>query len=514
MIELQKEKLKINKLIAEKKEIIFVEGDVIVPDSKPDVLNTICTSGIISIYKKEVQDGKVKIDGCINSCIMYMPEDGDSNIRGISTIIDFSENIKITDVKEDMNVVVEAKVKSIETKMINGRKIGVKASIELKIKVYEEENTEIISDIKEKNDIQILKEHLNVDFLVGKGDTKILVKENIQINNEDNLAEILKIDADINDRDIKVSYNKVLTKAELNLEIMYLTEDNRINSTTYKIPLVGFIDMPDVSDESICDVNYCMKNIIVKPNTQEEHSIYIEIETEVMCYVYTEKTINLIQDMYSPIEKISFNQSTINAIANKENRSEIKSIKEKIELKGTENKKLIDVEISTEILSENKINSKILYELEANIKFLFEDYNGHIDIRNIKIPFEYVLDNLKDGEHIEVENIINTKHNDFILNDNGKIDCNIEFQVDSNMYRNVNINTIEGIQEENAEKQDYSVVIYIVKKGDTLWEIAKKFRSTIDSIARVNGIENKNVIMPGEKLYIPKYERLFEEKYG
>ena len=45
----------------------------------------------------------------------------------------------------------------------------------------------------------------------------------------------------------------------------------------------------------------------------------------------------------------------------------------------------------------------------------------------------------------------------------------------------------------------------IVKKGDTLWNIAKKFGSTVDDIARANGIEDVNLIIPGEKLYIPKY---------
>ena len=58
MIETSKENLKINKLIAEKKEIIFAEGDMIVPDSKPDILNTICTSGVVSVYKKEIQGWK------------------------------------------------------------------------------------------------------------------------------------------------------------------------------------------------------------------------------------------------------------------------------------------------------------------------------------------------------------------------------------------------------------------------------------------------------------------------
>ena len=38
IVETQKENLCINKLVATKKEILFVEGDMIVPDSKPDIL--------------------------------------------------------------------------------------------------------------------------------------------------------------------------------------------------------------------------------------------------------------------------------------------------------------------------------------------------------------------------------------------------------------------------------------------------------------------------------------------
>ena len=105
----------------------------------------------------------------------------------------------------------------------------------------------------------------------------------------------------------------------------------------------------------------------------------------------------------------------------------------------------------------------------------------------------------------------NLKNQDFIIQDGGDINCNIDVQTDTNMYRTANINMIDKIQENgDREEQDYSIVIYIVKKGDTLWNIAKEFGSTVDGIARVNGIENRDLIMPGQKLYIPKFERISE----
>ena len=51
-VQVSKENICINKLVAEKKELIFVNSDMIVPDSKPDILNTINVTGNICLYKK------------------------------------------------------------------------------------------------------------------------------------------------------------------------------------------------------------------------------------------------------------------------------------------------------------------------------------------------------------------------------------------------------------------------------------------------------------------------------
>ena len=52
------------------------------------------------------------------------------------------------------------------------------------------------------------------------------------------------------------------------------------------------------------------------------------------------------------------------------------------------------------------------------------------------------------------------------------------------------------------------MVVYIVKKGDSLWKIAKKYGSTIEDIAKVNEIEDENIIDIGQKLFIPKYNKV------
>ena len=223
VVETVKENLNVNKLVATKKEVIMVEGDMIVPDSKPDIISTISTSGVVSIYKKEVLEGKVRVDGNINTYIMYMADDQNDRIRGLSTDLDFSENVQMANIQEGMECKITSQLKNMETKVINGRKVGIKATLELNIKIYVNEEIEFVRDIPEAQEIQMLKENLNVNSLVGVGENKIFAKDTIVINSEDNLAEILKASIFIGNKDIKVSYNKILTKAEAEVRILYLT---------------------------------------------------------------------------------------------------------------------------------------------------------------------------------------------------------------------------------------------------------------------------------------------------
>ena len=58
------------------------------------------------------------------------------------------------------------------------------------------------------------------------------------------------------------------------------------------------------------------------------------------------------------------------------------------------------------------------------------------------------------------------------------------------------VNEILGANNQSKE------IIYTVKKGDTLSAIAKKYNTTVDSIAKKNNIANKNLIIVGQKLKI------------
>ena len=505
LVETAKDTLCINQIIGQKRDTAIVEEDFVVPDVKPDILNTISTNGTVCVYKKEVMDGKLKIDGCINAYIIYLADDEQNQIRSLNTNLDFSQTIDFSNLKIGMMVQSDIGIKQIECRVLNGRKVNVRVILDIDLRAYSNEDLEFVKQIDTIKDIQLLKENFNINSLLGMGNTKVYAKDTVVIHNIDELAEIMKVNIDIRNKETKVSYNKILVKAEAIVKIMYLTTDNRICSKTASIPIMGFVDMPDVADENICDVKYEIKNILLKPNSMEEHSIYVEVEIEVNCNVYKNLNLDIIQDLYSPSTNLMYKQKIIKAMAQREAMRDLCPIREKQFISEIGNNKIYDVDVKPYIVSESVMKDRIVYQGEIELKFLFSSGDSlKIDAKTIIIPFDYSMNCPGAMSNSKVTTSIEVSMEDFVVMPDESIDIKIDLQFEVEFHKNEDINVIQEINiEENRDVQRYSIIIYFTKPGDSLWKIAKRFRSTVDAIATLNGIEDENKIGVGEQLFIP-----------
>lgn len=502
-VDTQKEKICINKIVEEKNEVVTIEADTIVPDVKPDVIASISTCGNICIYKKEILDGRVRIDGCIDAYVIYLTEAEDSIIRGLNTSIDFTHMMEIPNCNQNMNLELDTCLKGIDCKVLNGRKINLKTNIEFRVKVYENKEEEVIRQIEGVENIQKQNKVLQINSLVGSGNTKVVAKDTLAVEEGCNFGEILKANCVVTNKEYKISYNKILVKADASVKIMYLTEENSIKTLTSEIPVMGFIDLPDVSEENICDINYLLKNIIIKPNNTEEHSISVEAEIDIDAKAYNTKDIEIIDDLYNPDCNIEFTTKDIETITQKNNCNEKVAINENINLNEIQN--ILDIEANPTITNINMGNDKIIYEGEINLKILFQsNTSSRIETKQIDIPFNTQI-NTNVTSNIKISNNIEITKQSFNAN-GSNLEVNIELNLMASMYKTVSLKIIDTLQmEEYEEENECGMTIYFVKKADTLWNIAKKFRTTIDQIVQTNQLENENKIEIGQQLFIPNY---------
>ena len=126
--------------------------------------------------------------------------------------------------------------------------------------------------------------------------------------------------------------------------------------------------------------------------------------------------------------------------------------------------------------------------------------------------FNWYQDNNKVNKQVEliedkseVDTALKIRQNDFIIRD-GVVEVTIGIEFCISEQKTKVLNMIEEVSmEESKDLNTYSMVIYFVKPGDTLWKIAKSFKSTVEDIAKINDIQDVNKINVGQQLYIPRF---------
>ena len=491
---MEKNVVTINKKISKNTKVLEVSGDIIVPDIKPDIAGIINTNGTGYIYKEEILTSKIRFDGNIDSYIVYLADNGDT--RSIETTLSFSDSIEDSKINETCfskeNVILD----TIEAKVLNERKISIKAVLKIEIEVFEKVDVELTSDFDEFENVEKLKETLKVKSLVGSNKVKTSIKEDVAVDASFSVAEILKTNIEITNIENKISYNKVLAKADANVKIVFLSEDGRIGSLSSSLPVMSFIDIDKVSDGHICDVSYNLRNMLFKINNKENKSITCQIEFEVMCMVYEPKEVEVIQDMYGIKNNISFSKKEIMVPIDKEMKFEKQTINERVNIEDILN--ILDVTSKVRKVKSTKTGNYYSCECEAVLNVYYEanSKNG-LNVKEVVFPFVIRLDS-DDNVNFEITKKEFTVSSEFV-------NCDVEILVKKDQENLRNVSCIENVECKALEDDlDYKMCIYFVKPGDSIWEIAKEFKVRTENIINANNLENPDKIRPGERLYIMK----------
>ena len=488
-INVKKEKINIKKNIGKQCKTILIEKDIVLPDNKPDIIQIQDDNSNIYIGKKEIIDNKFKIEGGIQTRINYLTSDGDNSILKIEE--KFEEIFEIKNMNEDC--FITDKIKNIITNIliVNERKIHFKAEIEYCIDMNQKSVEEFISGIETDNKIQSLSQSKSINTFIGHGESKINVKEKIQFQDEHEPVEIIKFDYEITNIEKKVSYNKILVKADCCLKLVYQTAQGKINSYNRNIPLMGFVDVENVNDSNTIDIEFTLRklDIIENPVSPE---VDIEIEFNLISDIYQENRIDILDDLYDLNYETNITKRNINV----ENGGRQLILNKEIEHKYVieDINQIFDTQI--QIIKIEKTNSEI--EAELRLIYLYNTFEN----KNINQKEEKFKVNLKQDKELIDPTIENTNKKIDVLPDSSVLTT-----FDINIYNNSSeeLSVIDDIIiDENEIDNSYSMIIYFVKPGDTIWKIAKKFKSTINEIVKVNQIEDEDIINVGDKLFIPR----------
>lgn len=510
-IETINETINSTKLLSHEKKIKVVEGDMSVPDIKPDILSLVSVDNDVYITKEQIENNKLNIEGMLDICAIYMSEDETGSLKSLNNVYNFYDTLEIENLNENSIIDLKVHKGATECKVINGRKLNIKAPITLDVKAINNCEYNVAKDVVDDRNIEIQKSKMNINTLCDCKSQEVELNENVTLNeNSEPIGEILKANIKIINEDYKISYNKILAKADAVVKIIYIADNEKQSLETFEatIPVMGFIDYDGINDNMDVKLDFSVMSFVIRPIYQDLKSLSFSVESRicVKASIYKKFEAELISDIYEPDKELKCDYEKIEVIQNVVNQSEKIEMVQGLLIPELDNITVLNIEANPNVLNKNVLDGKLA--LEGNIEFNILYYNDNkkiLENKKMELPFQQVvkineLQSTMDADvKINVENIEYKKTDDSQMQI--KLDLNINVSVEKINYI-TGIKTIESADVELPKMP--SIIIYYVKSGDTLWNIAKKYRTTVKDLMENNNLTDDK-ILPNQQLIIKKH---------
>lgn len=515
-MEFNKREINTSILKASKQVEYNMDDDFNIPDSKDDIDKVIAKNGYIVLEEVSCEEGKVKVAGTLYFTVMYKTSGEKGDIETLEGDIPYEQTIIIDGVDRTNQGECQPKLEDLSVAVINSRKVEVRCLVANSISVYQDVRLNATCELENGQGIECLYSDATItNTIVAKHDV-FKLREEIEIpQSKPNIKEILWSFVELKNMDVRPMEDKLSVRGEVEIFAIYKGEEEHlpIQYLFSARSITKEIDCERAGEgmllEAICTLGKGEVSIRGDKDN-EERIIGIDYSVDMNIKLYQDQDMRLISDLYSPnVEIIPKKEALIcdnllmrnMAKAKLSHRQTLRDDNTKIlqvcHVYG--NVYLDDVEIHQDSVSvEGVVKASVLY-ISAG--------DEPMSCMEVDVPFSYVADTvpLSPEDSVRIYPCID-QLNASLINSQ-------EIEIKGVVGLGMSIfakNKVEAITDMQLEPVDTArkatmpgIVGYVVKKGDTLWSVARKYYATTESIKAINGLETDH-LSEGDKIIVVK----------
>ena len=193
-----KQTIFIDKCIGSEKNQLLIEGEIIVPDMLPDISHILKTDATAIISSFEIINERLNFKGSLKIEVLYLSNDSSSCVHNMSGTNQINDFLVIEGAKEGMWIDLKAKLSDISFEIINDRKLGYKAVVDIIATVTQKEEYTVIKDLIGSPEICHKTRELELENIICQKKDSFSIKEQLKAQHSDLSPEdIIEISADI-----------------------------------------------------------------------------------------------------------------------------------------------------------------------------------------------------------------------------------------------------------------------------------------------------------------------------
>lgn len=498
------QEITLNQIRSREIAVETAEGDVIVPDVQGDVGKVLQVKTSCAIESREVSGERLTLGGTVYATILYLPAEG-TGIEAMHTTLAFQHVVRLDG--ENTFVEAEAEIGEVTYYLYHSRKLNLKVSVCIRKQISSDCRCRVLTgceadcatEIKYES-VPYVAEHICSDQVLAVREQTELAGSLPDIN------RILFCEGKIREQEVRLMTNKAMIKGEIVLSFFYYSMEETAEYAEHVIPFTEVVDAMGVSEDMEESTSLILSGLQIRAGEDSDgdmRMLYLEAKIFVSIRAVLMERTDLVEDLFCteyPIECgcETLCYSRINSGASKEI-----PIRENVMCEDQPSiARIYLMDTSTAVETVTCREGNTIAEGKCKISLLYQSPEGEYCGLDKEFSFSQELE----GELTRGDIRVTTGHFSYHLLSAGEVELRGVIYIEGTNDEMVQVPCIlQAEMTENKECNDPrpSLVIYFTQPGDTLWNVAKRYSVTRDSIVKANKLPEGGLVS-GQKILIPR----------
>jgi len=507
-VELIKKPINLYQVIDEQQKEELMETGIIVPDSKPDVLDVLAVDSNVVVKTREKTGRVMEIGGELTYQVIYRADNQEQSIEAINVNAPWSVSCNYPAGEEDIRTIVRSSIEHTNVDIVNGRKLSAKSVVKLNVKYLSMQSIEAGENIQGENVYQKANQQ-DIAMIEDIGENNINVSELLELpSGKPAIDEILYCNAML--KDPKFSENENL-EFVLDLNVLYRPDDdsNQVENAYFEIPVSKNLELNKYFTN--ISVNGVIRSINVKPDEDPDGLLTrIRVDGDICAeyILYSRENVNLVNDAYALDYDFELEKKPVTVSVEEQDITENIQVSANLPLDcGNDTlEEVVNICVKPRLLSVENAGA----DMEINgCLDVFVVYGTGLDMRvlrgaNQDVQFSHRMTLPDANAAYDNDVYLTVENSSFDIISNNELGIRADVKINVHISKKEQINIVTGIKgiKPAEKKENPPILIYYTQDGDTLWNIAKKYRVSIQKIMNDNGMTEEIKPEAGQKIFL------------
>ncbi|MCD8357356.1 MAG: DUF3794 domain-containing protein [Clostridia bacterium] len=493
-MELTKNNIALSRLILDTWNNYEETTDAIVPDTFPDIMRIAAVYGSPQLKDDAPQSGRVLISGSVRMTVLYVPEGG--GLRKLDIPISFAHIEEAAGINEDSQLFVSCRVVAADAHVMNSRKLSVTATLSISCRVFVPDSLSLTSGFSQDDGhLEQLTTTHTVTLPAAVHRREFTLMDDVNLPDFSRYTSISASRADLRLSDCRLMNGKAVLKGDAALHLLAETTDGTLENTDCVVPFTQIFEVEGMTDNQQICVSFSLRHLDAE--LRDDGLIGVGIGASVLLTAFETHTLQLVSDVYHLEHPVHVETRPI-TLPSCHPLAELGCEASETIPVGMKIAQIADVSAVLDTLS--KEQSRTVLRMMVCIVYRADDGEYYSIHRAVHMPLS-----LPDGTPDVRLNGIQCRATATISGEDSVV-LSLSGRCSLLCDEPLQLNDLSAltIDEKTAESAaPVSVILRYVDAEERLWDIAKCYRTTVESIRQANQLSTDHFSARAQMLLIP-----------